>query len=675
MSTVVQDDRDRELEVFEPEAKHRHARWCVEHLVTDVGRAYDPASYPHNSAPGGPADMLDDIHCRTITLQFGTRLGKTFFSQGALLYFADTDACPMMVATETEKQLKKKFVHRLYKMINNMPQVQSRLIHKNKRDQASDLVEFRRCQIVGAWAGSPGTLGDENIRVGVANELDKPGWEGVSTSREGSPIKLFDERFKDFWSYRKQIYESTPTVRGKSRIESRRVRGTNCRYFVPCPHCGKYQPIRFGERDERGELVDDRPGRLEFEKHPSGRWDQAHARRTAHYVCVSGECDPILDHHRPEMLRHGVWVPEGCTAIDDKARAAAEHWYEDMIANYSDDGDELWHGWENADWIEGPTPDDENASYHLPSLCALSLGWGDVAAEYVSCLKKPTEMHNFKNGWLAETVEIRQHTTTWEDLGGRFIAPQFQAVIPEWATYVVAAVDRQKVFLPYGVFAYGPEYRHQCIEYGDMDHVTEVEHLILDRTFEREDDRPGQKPCFCLIDDGFRPDSAVTDFCLKMVKDKKFQCWPCKGSNKALDSDFKLAVLGKNTRTPGMHLYWIDTIRTQRWVEGILHTVMPGDAGAGSIHHGTVAEHQDILEQLLNDTSILENDSNNNERESWRRVNTDIPNDYRDIWRYGYIAILAATRGAPIRPPGDIAPPTNKAKVVNPGIQTPNRRW
>ena len=75
---------------------------------------------------------------------------------------------------------------------------------------------------------------------------------------------MFDDRFKEF-PFHKKIKEGTPSIKSESRLERGRLGSNNCRYFVPCPKCGKYQALHFGfEDDEYG---------VRWEKTPSGKSD------------------------------------------------------------------------------------------------------------------------------------------------------------------------------------------------------------------------------------------------------------------------------------------------------------------------------------------------------------------------------------------------------------------
>ena len=66
-----------------------------------------------------------------------------------------------------------------------------------------------------------------------------------SADEEGDPISLAEARSLTFAHRRKVFLVSTPTVKGVSRIEREFEASDQRRYFVPCPHCGEAQWLKF----------------------------------------------------------------------------------------------------------------------------------------------------------------------------------------------------------------------------------------------------------------------------------------------------------------------------------------------------------------------------------------------------------------------------------------------
>jgi phage terminase large subunit GpA-like protein len=110
---------------------------------------------------------------------------------------------------------------------------------------------------------------------------------------------------------------STPLVTGLSRIEAAFAESDQRRYWVPCPHCGEFQVLKFE--------------RL--------RWPKGEPRKAA-YHCIACE-RAIFNHQKNAMLAGGEWRPEA----QGDGRTRGYH----LSSLYSPVG---WYSWERAadDW-------------------------------------------------------------------------------------------------------------------------------------------------------------------------------------------------------------------------------------------------------------------------------------------------------------------------------------
>jgi len=361
-------------------------------------------------------------------------------------------------------------------------------------------------------------------------------------------------------------------------------------------------------------------------------------------------------------MRLGVWVPEGCGVDDEKAKATAETWREP--------GRPLWGGWKGSPWVTGePLRDGREWGSQLSSLYALSVSWGEIAAQFVSSKERPQDLRNFVNSWKAETWEVSRRKTTWEQLGERVIAKESRCLVPEWASLLTIGIDRQSAGgdrFPWVVDAWGPENRVQTIAYSEAGTFDEIRDKVLLPTWQHADGGQPLRIAFGLFDANHKP-HGVNEFCREMIERHAVQVWPCKGSNRSLRSDFEYAVLGENTANPGMAMFHVDTIRSQLWIEHQLT-----NEGTGySLYHDSLAAHQDFLEQLMNDAAVHDLDTHNNPRESWNRIDENIPNDFRDCRRYAYVARLIALRGRDVPPRVHMAPPKRSA-VIGSGVSRPD---
>lgn len=614
------------LAVFTPREPIRTFDWARQHVQTETGLPYDDHAFPHLGAPGGPMDALDCRQYFDLWLQWGSRLGKTFVGQIYVMKTAAADPCPMMFVAADAK-LAKEVIGRTERMLERCDVLTHELPKKAKRSKT--LVELRFCRMFVAWPRSSATLADKAVRFGHAAEIDK--YEHLSTSKEADPLELFDERFKEFPTHKK-LKESTPALKHSSRIERGRLESSNAQFFVPCPHCGRYQILAMGDGK--------RPGGIVWEHDPSGRPDHHLARRTAHYVCAHCE-EEIDDAARGPMMRGGVWIPEGAGCDDDKAAAAA--------VRQRKFGRPLWRGWKDADWLKGePLRDDRDYGAQLSSLYALSRTWGDIAAKHVASEARPHLRRNFVNSWLGQTWELVRRQQTWETLGDRLMRFEYErGVVPPAYTVVVAAVDKQEHHFVAVVDAWTSGQTSHTIDYFEAESESELLEL-LGREY-RGANGTRHRIALTLIDTGFRP-KGVYELC-ERAKKRGLMLIPCRGATRSLGVTHLKKRLGKDTAKPGAPYVLVDTISTQDWIERQLHEIPPGQAGGTTLFRASLIEHKDFLEQLLNEAPVQRPDQRNQVRETWNRIDETIPNDFRDTKRYAAVAMLLRTRGKDIQQP------------------------
>lgn len=555
-------------------------------------------------------DAFDNHRVRTISLQFATRLGKTFFGQCLSIYVADVDPSPGMHANATET-LAKQVLERTYKMLRGRSDLRALLLKRHEKDQRQDTIEFVASVLFGAWAKSASTLADKDLKFGHAGEVDK--WEQTSTSKEADPLELFLDRFKNYQSTRKVLIESTPTVTGISRIESFLHAGSFCRLWVPCPHCRKYQTLEMS--------------RIKYDHPEEGRSDPALAFATARYICA--HCDgEIRDHSRPWMIRRGVWAPQGCGVVDEIAIEVAE----DRIRHGEA---EKWRGWAHSPWISGvPYRDGPDASYQLSSLYALTLQWGDIAKKWVESQGKPQRLRNFVNQWLGETWTARKSKSTSELVAERLGTMRPSRAVPHWARFLTVTVDRQASdggYVVFVVMAHGPNDRAAVIGHGVADNLDWVYANISTVEYEFEDGKGGLVPIVTAIDSGWNTKDTY-DFC----SDRE-RCFPLKGADGDLGGQpYRVATIDKTSRTGAVGQKLIH-VATDYWETDLQHRLdecLPDEDGGLALSRDAASDFE-YLDQLLNGVITDKVDTRGNARLLWIKKSEDDPNDFRDATRYG----------------------------------------
>ena len=250
----------------------------------------------------GVCEAFDNRQFREIALMWGTQLGKTFLFHAIALCVMTTRPAPGIFASATERLARASVREKIYNMIEQCAPLRGQL--KSQKDRSVDRIELQASHWRVAWSGSHTALADFSAEIIVCNEVSK--WNSRG-GEEGDPLDLIYQRFKFYDATYKALVESSPTLRGRCRIEAKVKLSTNCRYQVPCPHCRHYQTLSMKQ--------------LRWDHLADGTSDPELAERTARYECLSCR-RAIHDEQRRRMMQAGVWVPEG-QSVDGRGRDTA----------------------------------------------------------------------------------------------------------------------------------------------------------------------------------------------------------------------------------------------------------------------------------------------------------------------------------------------------------------
>jgi len=284
---------------------------------------------------------------------------------------------------------------RIDPLIEESPILKELIAPARSRDSGNTILakEFRGGVLVMTGANSAVGLRSMPVRYLFLDEVD--GYP-LDVDGEGNAVALAEARTRTF-ARRKIFIVSTPTIAGVSTIEREYEASDQRRFFVPCPHCGHRQWLRFEQlRWERGE---------------NGTFPE-----TAAYVCESCEV-PIPEHHKTWMLEHGEWRP----------------------------------------MAEG---NNRTAGFHLSSLYS-PIGWRswrDIALAWERSISKESgssaEIKTFKNTELGETWVEEGEAPDWQRLLERREEYRIGAV-PIGGLLLTAGADVQKDRIEVSVWAFG----------------------------------------------------------------------------------------------------------------------------------------------------------------------------------------------------------------------------
>lgn len=225
-------------------------------------------------------DAFNDPRVRTIAVQKGTQLAYTESLLNIIGYCIDVEPCPILVLLPNDAQVEEISKNRLTPMLRDTPRLSAKVKAPRSRDSANTISgkQFPGGRLVLVSSQSAADLASRPIRVVIEDECDR---FAQSAGKEGDPSTVVSKRQAWFWNA-KTIKGSSPTIKGSSKIASAYEASDKRMLFVPCPHCGERQTLRWEQvkwdktRDERGKTVSHSPDTAHYQcEHCGTLWDDA----------------------------------------------------------------------------------------------------------------------------------------------------------------------------------------------------------------------------------------------------------------------------------------------------------------------------------------------------------------------------------------------------------------
>lgn len=331
--------------------------------------------------------------CERVDVMMASQLGKTEAILNVIGYVATDCPGPVLMVQPRDEDIRRYSRQRVAPMIRSSVELRSRFADARGRDGGASMAlrEFAGGALIMASAQSPAGLASMPIRVVLLDEVDR---YPESAGAEGDPIDLAIQRTVSF-ARRKILLTSTPTAKGRSRIEAALAETGWREYHIPCPHCDHEQPWEW-------EALRWEPGRPDTA--------MLHCR-----ACGAG----IDERDKRELLLLGRWVPRHPGRED--GRRYGYH-ASGLIAPY---------GWQGSSWRA-------------------------LAERWERSERDPSRRRVLVNTGLARTYDESEQTTVDPDsLQGR--AEDYGAGVeaPSGAVVVTAGVDVQQDRLEVSVYGWG----------------------------------------------------------------------------------------------------------------------------------------------------------------------------------------------------------------------------
>lgn len=411
--------------------------WAGEHRVLAAPDP-EPGPWRNDRTPylTGIMETCSPEHpARYITGMMGVQVGKTSFALNVVGWAVYTGGHSIVIGAPAESDAKE-WSARLMAMLASSGGPESRMFEarSKKAGNLSTRMLYRGngTQIKFGWSGAPRTFAMTQASIVIGDEIDRWG----SSKNEGSPEDLLVNRATNS-ARAKIIFISSPVVESVSRIYPRYRAGDQRMYFVPCPHCNRFQTLDWD--------------RMKWPKRPDHEETAGQSLARCSEIgmyCVA--CEKVI----PENTK-GRFLADGCWL--------ATQGREDFAARGFDSGD-----------LKAMAPIFSEmgravyASFHLSSLYApwgwKGASWANLAMDYERA-RGVTEKHK---AFVTTRLAI-----PWKDNAQR---PEAEAlaemredypagVVPSGAAIVTVAVDVQGDRLEYEALAHGPQGETWSIEY------------------------------------------------------------------------------------------------------------------------------------------------------------------------------------------------------------------
>lgn len=466
---------------FRPPTRMKVSEWAEQRRkISAESGAAKPGQWSNAEAPYlvdvmdalGPDDPAEDVVFLKSAQVGGSEVGVNFFG-----FVVEMAPGPMLIVLPSIDEATKYVRVKLQPTIDATPTLKRRVLEYSERSERGSTTSFKRfpggfAQVT--YAGSSKGLQMISARYTVAEELSE--WPTEAGVR-GDPAEQLAARTMIFERSRKRFWVSTPSVAGACRMSAKYQASDQRRYYVPCPHCGAMQVLRF-----------------ERLKWASDAWPHG-----AYLVCAANGC-AIEDWQRREIVQRGVWIP---TAGEPGEQPP--EWFEPG---------------ETARWRDRIVPG-RVRGFHIWTAYSLFVSLDTIVAKYLGS-REDRAQQAFTQQWLGEAWEEKGDAPDAEQLHRRRIEGLRKGRLAAGPLILTGAVDVQGNRLEWSVWGWSEGRTRWLTDWGIVEGDPEndrtwatLEREVLGRRYEI----PGGTEVgveMWGVDSGFAT-QAVYDFCRRRV--------------------------------------------------------------------------------------------------------------------------------------------------------------
>ncbi|EEQ1518280.1 phage terminase large subunit family protein [Escherichia coli] len=373
-------------------------QWADRHYYLPKESSYTPGQWETLPFQVAIMNSMGNDRIRTVNLIKSARVGYTKMLLGVEAYFIEHKSRNSLLFQPTDSAAEDFMKSHVEPTIRDVPVLLELAPWFGRKHRDNTLTLKRFSSGVGFWC-----LGGAAAKNYREKSVDVVCYDELSSfepdvEKEGSPTLLGDKRIEgSVWP--KSIRGSTPKIKGFCQIEKAANESAHfMRFYVPCPHCGEAQYLKFGDDATTFGL----------------KWEKGKPE-TVYYLCEHNGC--VIRQSELDQT-DGRWICDN-TGM----------WTRDGLTFYSAGDEEI--------------PPPRSISYHIWTAYSPFTTWVQIVYDWLDALKDPNGVKTFINTTLGEPYE----EAVAEKLSFELLLEKvchYDAQVPLRVVYLTAGIDSQK---------------------------------------------------------------------------------------------------------------------------------------------------------------------------------------------------------------------------------------
>ncbi|ENY4963248.1 phage terminase large subunit family protein [Escherichia coli] len=373
-------------------------QWADQHYYLPKESSYTPGQWETLPFQVAIMNSMGNDRIRTVNLIKSARVGYTKMLLGVEAYFIEHKSRNSLLFQPTDSAAEDFMKSHVEPTIRDVPVLLELAPWFGRKHRDNTLTLKRFSSGVGFWC-----LGGAAAKNYREKSVDVVCYDELSSfepdvEKEGSPTLLGDKRIEgSVWP--KSIRGSTPKIKGFCQIEKAANESAHfMRFYVPCPHCGEAQYLKFGDDATTFGL----------------KWEKGKPE-TVYYLCEHNGC--VIRQSELDQT-DGRWICDN-TGM----------WTRDGLTFYSAGDEEI--------------PPPRSISYHIWTAYSPFTTWVQIVYDWLDALKDPNGVRTFINTTLGEPYEEAVAKKLSFELLLEKVC-HYDAQVPLRVVYLTAGIDSQK---------------------------------------------------------------------------------------------------------------------------------------------------------------------------------------------------------------------------------------